>query len=249
MLFLLNGNAFPPTEEWKMTFRLVAIRCVYATFEHHLILNSSHNAQIFIRFDLWQWFIFGFWWFFYRRCCAWPLVKISRVWTGTNIHECICVCVPAGRKQSALMMITITNLTDARFDSSDWLIDWSTDRRNRHELAARAIRSIGTMAPRVVRCWLPARPAVVAVSRFDNHLVRQQQQQQLHSPRPFGLKPQQTTHGKRPRDRGPRNACVMCCLPVCMAHSAGKQKRRWCRRRHLRSVQRNPEQQPNLSAI
>lgn len=46
----------------------------------------------------------------------------------TRVWVCVCVCASAGRKQSALMMITITNLTDARFDSSDWLIDWSTDR-------------------------------------------------------------------------------------------------------------------------
>lgn len=108
-----------------MTFRLVAIHCVYATFEHHLRLNSSHNAQRFIRFDLWQWFIFGFWWFFYRRCCAWPLAKISRVWTGTNtyIHVCECVCVPAGRKQSALMMITIK-----KFDGRSIRLERLTDR-------------------------------------------------------------------------------------------------------------------------
>lgn len=232
-----------------MTFRLLAIRCVYATFEHHLILNSSHNAQRFIRFDLWQWFIFGFWWFFYRRCCAWPLAKISRVWTGTNtyIHECECVCAPAGRKQSALMMITITNLTDARFDSSDWLIDWSTDRPIvaigtswRHEQYAQLALWLLVLSAADCR----HAPLSLLSPGFDNHLVRQQQQQQqqqLHNPRPFGLEPQPTTHGKRPRDRGPRNACVMCCLPVCIAHSAGKQKRRWRRWRRLRSVQRNPE--------
>lgn len=41
----------------------------------------------------------------------------------TRVWVCVCVCAPAGRKQSALMMITITNLTDARFDSNDWLTD------------------------------------------------------------------------------------------------------------------------------
>lgn len=165
----------------------------------------------------------------------------------TRVWVCVCVCAPAGRKQSALMMITITNLTDAQFDSNDWLIDWSTDRPIvaigtswRHEQYAQLALWLLVLSAADCR----HAPLSLLSPGFDNHLVRQQQQQQqqqLHNPRPFGLEPQPTTHGKRPRDRGPRNACVMCCLPVCIAHSAGKQKRRWRRWRRLRSVQRNPE--------
>lgn len=139
----------------------------------------------------------------------------------TRVWVCVCVCAPAGRKQSALMMITITNLTDARFDSSDWLIDWSTDRPIvaigtswRHEQYAQLALWLLVLSAADCR----HAPLSLLSPGFDNHLVRQQQQ--LHNPRPFGLEPQPTTHGKRPRDRGPRNACVMCCLPVCIAHSA-----------------------------
>lgn len=168
-----------------MTFRLGAMLHIsrHIKMLSQLVAVASQNAQTFQFQLIYDEFYFWISMIFYRRC-AWPLAKISRVWTDKTyiyMYTSVCLCARQPVVSRALMMITITNLTDARFDSNDRLTDRPIAAIGTSWLAARAIRSIGTAAPRVVR-WLSARPCRCCPP-FDNHLVRQQQQQQqLQSP-------------------------------------------------------------------